>query len=194
MDIVLYSLLLLGGLAFIAYPLFASRQQRLSEKSEGVERRDDLLKEKQTVYAAIKDLDFEYKTGKLSDEDYAALRESYRARALNILKQIDEPEQAPPSTAEPGDGVPPVKSGSIAPEGTSATTDTKVGAAVDALLCVQCGQANPQGSKFCSKCGTPLETALTCAKCGTVQNPGDRFCRICGNSYNPSTSNQWGER
>jgi RNA polymerase subunit RPABC4/transcription elongation factor Spt4 len=184
MDIVLYSLLLLGGVAFIAYPLFAGRQQRLSQKSRKVERREALLQEKQAVYAAIKDLDFEYKTGKLSDEDYTALRESYRARALNLLKQIDEPEQASTSAAAPADEVADAESHPKQQKDTSILTDASVSTKTEALYCVQCGQSNPQGSKFCSECGTPLETAPTCGKCGTVQHSGDRFCRICGNPYN----------
>jgi predicted RNA-binding Zn-ribbon protein involved in translation (DUF1610 family) len=190
MDIVLYSVLLLAGLAFIAYPLFASRwQQRSLQESPKAEHRANLEREKQAVYAAIKDLDFEYKTGKLSDEDYAALRESYRARALNILKQINEAEEGDTGDAAPAE-VPPAVERPAETEAaeTAASTDTAVETEVDALHCTQCGEANARGSKFCRACGTPLQTELTCSNCGTPRKPRDQFCRICGTSFDPSNS------
>ena len=49
----------------------------------------ELLDEKQTVYAAIKELEFDRQAGKLSLEDYEQARHSYELRAIALLKQID---------------------------------------------------------------------------------------------------------
>src|SRR5262245_64117121 len=43
-----------------------------------------LLRRKETVYENIKDLDFEYKMGKLSDEDYNRLRNDYSNEAYAL--------------------------------------------------------------------------------------------------------------
>jgi hypothetical protein len=49
----------------------------------------ELLAEKQMMYAAIKELEFDYQAGKLSLEDYEQARQSYELRAIALLKQID---------------------------------------------------------------------------------------------------------
>jgi class 3 adenylate cyclase len=48
------------------------------------------------------------------------------------------------------------------------------------MLCPSCGTENPDGKKFCGKCGTPL--ALSCEVCGSPNPPDNRFCGDCGAS------------
>ncbi len=58
----------------------------------------DLLAEKETVYAAIQELDFDLQSGKLSAEDHQALRQRQEERAAVLLQQIDTirpPAQSP---------------------------------------------------------------------------------------------------
>jgi len=49
----------------------------------------ELLAEKQTLYAAIKELEFDHQAGKLALEDYQQTRRSYELRAVALLEQID---------------------------------------------------------------------------------------------------------
>jgi hypothetical protein len=49
----------------------------------------DLLGEKQTLYAAISELEFDHQAGKLALEDYQQTRRSYELRAVALLEQID---------------------------------------------------------------------------------------------------------
>ncbi|MCL0101493.1 zinc-ribbon domain-containing protein, partial [Dehalococcoidia bacterium] len=45
--------------------------------------------------------------------------------------------------------------------------------------CSSCGHDNPQGSRFCSSCGTALRPL--CGACGTeIVESGARFCNQCG--------------
>jgi len=46
------------------------------------------------------------------------------------------------------------------------------------MTCPHCNVENPTGGKFCSSCGSALETA--CSECGTFAGPEDRYCRVCG--------------
>src|SRR6516165_6924592 len=46
------------------------------------------------------------------------------------------------------------------------------------MKCLSCGAANPDGKKFCGKCGTPLP--VRCAACGAENPPGNKFCADCG--------------
>jgi len=46
------------------------------------------------------------------------------------------------------------------------------------MLCPSCHRENPEATKFCGNCGTPLNNR--CAKCGTENPPQFKFCGECG--------------
>ena len=49
--------------------------------------------------------------------------------------------------------------------------------------CTQCGHENPEGTKFCQKCGARLSSPAApaaCSACGMENPPGTRFCGECG--------------
>lgn len=54
-----------------------------------------LLRRKETIYENIKDLDFEYKMGKLSDEDYQRLHQDYLREAYGVVSQIESIQPEP---------------------------------------------------------------------------------------------------
>jgi hypothetical protein len=51
---------------------------------------DELEREKRALLKAIKEIDFDRQTGKMSDADAQALTRVYRARAIEVIKAIDE--------------------------------------------------------------------------------------------------------
>ena len=87
MDILIAILLVFLALLPVLIPFFRSSEGTplTSEQAE----LQELLDEKQTVYTAIKELEFDYQAGKLSLEDYEQARHSYELRAIALLKQID---------------------------------------------------------------------------------------------------------
>ena len=79
--------------AFVAAPLLLLAGRPMEADTKGSDTSDglaDLLAEKETIYAAIQELDFDLKSGKLSAEDHAALRQRHEAQAAAVLKRIDE--------------------------------------------------------------------------------------------------------
>lgn len=79
--------------AFVAAPFFllTGRALEIAPKNpDAPEALRDLLAEKETIYAAIQELDFDFKSGKLSAEDHQALRRRHEAQAAAVLKRIDE--------------------------------------------------------------------------------------------------------
>jgi hypothetical protein len=76
--------------AFVLHPLLRrpSRAEKLDAKMNGAV--GNLEEQRDAVYAALKELDFDFQTGKLSSEDYETLRQQYRQQAVAILQQIDE--------------------------------------------------------------------------------------------------------
>ena len=81
-------ILTFGLLAYI----FASVQP---EGSEVKTRAEYLRERKDAVYENLRDLNFEYKAGKLSDTDYETLRNSLESEAASILAEIDRLEAVP---------------------------------------------------------------------------------------------------
>jgi len=63
---------------------------RWVEQSKAAQRRSEWLIEKEAVLRSLKDLEFERDVGKLSPEDYERSHAQFRARAKQIMRQLDD--------------------------------------------------------------------------------------------------------
>jgi hypothetical protein len=52
-------------------------------------RRDELMREKRVLLKALKELEFDHQMGKLSAVDAETIRQLYRGRAIDIIKQLE---------------------------------------------------------------------------------------------------------
>lgn len=86
MLILIIILLFLLALLPVLVPFFKSHAAAVELESVDLQ---ELLDEKQMIYAAIKELDFDRQAGKLSLEDYEQARHSYEQRAIALLQEID---------------------------------------------------------------------------------------------------------
>jgi hypothetical protein len=59
------------------------------EDAEGT-RRDDLEAAKEAKYREIRDAELDFRTGKLSEDDWRALDRELRAEAMELLRRLDE--------------------------------------------------------------------------------------------------------
>lgn len=132
--------------------------------------------------SALREIEFDKATGKLSDEDYTALKGKYTAEALVVLRA-----EGPEATAAEG--------GASATPPSAGRTDQESGASpdpVEALVaervrllqagsarCPHCGPRPEGDALFCSTCGRSLSVG-GCAECGAPLVPGSRFCENCG--------------
>ena len=55
-----------------------------------VGRREDLEAAKEAKYREIRDAELDYRTGKLSEEDWRALDRELRSEAMDLLRRLDE--------------------------------------------------------------------------------------------------------
>ena len=53
-------------------------------------RREDLEAAKEAKYREIRDAELDYRTGKLSQDDWRALDRELRAEAMDLLRRLDE--------------------------------------------------------------------------------------------------------
>jgi flagellar biosynthesis/type III secretory pathway M-ring protein FliF/YscJ len=94
MAVLIALVLAVLAVAFIAVPflLVTQRSASTQEAEADAERAAalrDLQAEKETIYEAIQELDFDFKSGKLSAEDHEALRTRHEAQAAAVLQRID---------------------------------------------------------------------------------------------------------
>ncbi len=78
----------LAAVVFIVYPLL-----KRDSEAQGQARIDsgpgDIARQKESVYASLKELEFDYQTGKLSRDDYEEVRSDLESMALSLLKRAD---------------------------------------------------------------------------------------------------------
>ena len=97
-------LIVLGTLVYLGYPLVRRDRSYAPDQLDGLAVAQELRGEKDTLLRAIKDLEFDLASGKLSDEDYSAMRSKYEARAMAVLRELDAQEatlQMPPQAPPP---------------------------------------------------------------------------------------------
>jgi hypothetical protein len=88
------------GIVLVSYaaaPLFSVKELWLEvpreDASVSVREMKIIREEKESYLKAIKDVDYEYALGKLSNEDYEELRDFYVKRAALIMSAFEELEE-----------------------------------------------------------------------------------------------------
>ena len=140
------AVLALAAVAFVLYPLLVPSRKR----ARPVVAPEEIPGS--TAVEALREIEFDRQTGKLSDADYATLKASYTERALAELRtEKDIPSAA---AAEAPAQRPRCPHHGKRPES-------------DAAYCSECGRYL---SGACAACGT------------AVTETGARYCAGCGNA------------
>jgi hypothetical protein len=87
MEVVVVLVVVAVALALIAGPLRHGRAAA-DEAAESAERAE-LDAAKEAKYREIREVELDYRTGKLSHEDWRALDAGLRAEAIDILRRLD---------------------------------------------------------------------------------------------------------
>jgi cytochrome c-type biogenesis protein CcmH/NrfG len=87
-------LVTLGTVAYLGYPILRRDRSYAPGQLDGVALAQELRAEKDTLLQAIKDLEFDLASGKLSTEDYSVMRSKYEMHAMAILQELDVQEAA----------------------------------------------------------------------------------------------------
>ena len=117
---------------------------------------------------ALREIEFDRETGKLSDADYTMLKQKYSLSALEAIKQERSNES-------------PVSGSEQEPDHAEALI-TKAKAQRQST-CPTCQSGLEPGSIFCSNCGRSLTVADAlprCWVCGAEHVVDAKFCGECG--------------
>ena len=97
LALVLGGVLALVAVVFVARPFLRDptpASDRLDELAPEARQRLALAEERDRALAALKELEFDHRTGKISDEDYRAQVGPLRRRAAEALRALEAGEQA----------------------------------------------------------------------------------------------------
>jgi len=100
-----------------------------------------LEQRKAQIYENLRDLQFEFRVGKLSDEDYQKTKLDLQRELAKVLSEIDALQ---PTLVQTKPVPVPVKA-------AAATAQAK--AATNGHLCHHCGATFSEPMKFCGQCG-----------------------------------------
>jgi hypothetical protein len=118
--------------------------------------RDAIVREKTLVLRSIKELEFDHAMRKISDQDFAEIGSRLRARAMELIEDLDQLDQAEPASDEPPVETVPVPEGQGAPAPIAADVGVFAGLT------------------------EPASAVRECAACDTTNDPDARFCKACG--------------
>ena len=92
LALVLGALVAITAVVYVARPFWrepAPRSDRLDELDEVVRRRVALAEERDRALAALKELEFDHRTGKISDDDYREQVGPLRREAAEALRRLN---------------------------------------------------------------------------------------------------------
>jgi hypothetical protein len=92
---------------------------------------------KAQIYENLRDLQFEYRVGKLSDADYQQTKTGLQTELAGVLAEIDKLKGAAPQAP------------AAAPKASPKTRP-------DGAVCPHCGATFPKPMKFCGECGKAM--------------------------------------
>ena len=166
--------LVLGGMALVLWPLLNDGTAAELTPAPSQRRRGPVEEASDGAVAALREIEFDRATGKLSDTDYAELKTRYTSAALAELRAADVANAAT-DAADATDA-------SIAAGGAGVATTVELAirrAKANQKSCTSCGPRTEPDAIYCSNCGKYLPGS--CGQCGaTVELPGSRFCVGCG--------------
>src|SRR5260221_14145959 len=132
MLILAASLLTIGVLVFILFV----RDKDLPQP-DPVSPFEHLDQRKAAIYEHLRDLQFEYRVGKLSDQDYQQTNQDLQKELAGVLAEIDRLKQTLAGQVVAAPAVP---------------KKTR-------YVCPSCKAEFPTALKFCGECGKPMKPA-----------------------------------
>lgn len=153
-SILIGLILLAASLFFISMPFRKKQQKDVKNSKTNLQAQKE---GREMVVSALRDLDFDFKTGKVSEEDYTPLRARLMAEAAQFMERQQEEDQK-----------------------LEALIQSRRAVHQQSTNCDHCGARVGADQRFCSKCGMPVKNER-CSSCGKKILPNDQFCPSCGN-------------
>ena len=153
----------IGILIFVGLFLYAPFLERRARRVTTEEQElSTLLAERERAISALQELDFDYKLGKVPEEDYPTQRTSLLQKGAEILKRID---QLTPKSDDKDVRIERALASRrkrVSTQGQAVTDDE-----IESLLASRMKSRKEKSAGFCPNCGKPIMAS-------------DKFCPSCG--------------
>lgn len=158
----------LYALYMIVAPFLESRTDQIRREllEEEFQELEELAARKSVLLQTLRDIDSDFETGKLSEEDYESMKEEYERRAVRIMQKIDDLRTGADVEADL-DAVIEEARESSSDDSDRATNETNQDETAPTMSCPACGAAIESDDRFCSQCGESLERDETSSPAGT---------------------------
>jgi len=170
LSLVIFGAAAVGAAAWRTFSPLSGLEEPAGPQIFGGRTRAALEREKSLVLRSIKDLEFDYAMGKVSDKDFAEMSARLRARAAGLIRQLDagssyrqaieaEIEKrvgkaarvvTAPAVTSPAPAVVPAAP-AVVPAAPAAASDQ-----AKTKLCLSCCTPNDPDARFCKGCGYQL--------------------------------------
>ncbi|HEX7974951.1 MAG TPA: zinc ribbon domain-containing protein [Anaerolineales bacterium] len=164
--------LLVAAVPYVASPLLDQRK-RGSAKAAAA-RQPAAPKSELNPLIALRDLDFDYRTGKVVTEDFETLRAQLMAEAAGLIEAKQRED-----------------------ERLEALIQSRKKPKAPVVKCQKCDRLLQATDKFCPACGEPVrpdpnpaaivDVLPVCQKCGRKITADSRYCPACGAALKGST-------
>lgn len=145
-------ILLIGAAMMFVLNPFRAKSRALSQKTPAAVSAQE---SHAAALVALRELDFDFRMGKVSEEDYPGLRAQWMAEAAKSAQAESKDDDR-----------------------LEALVRARKQAIGHPKRCPKCQNKLEAGARFCPNCGTDL--GLACPSCGKVVLPDDLYCRSCG--------------
>lgn len=157
------AVLILVGVYLYA-PFMERRARRVTEEEHELSA---LMAERDRVINSLQELDFDFKLGKIPEDDYPAQRASLLQKGADILKQIDSLAPQPVAIQDTEERL---ERAIAARRADAAVARAEVSDDdLESMLSARRKRRSNKSAGFCPKCGKPVQVT-------------DRFCPSCGKS------------
>jgi NADH pyrophosphatase NudC (nudix superfamily) len=160
---IFFTLAILILVAIYLYAPFMERRARSVTQEE--HELSALMAERDRVINSLQELDFDFKLGKVPDEDYPIQRASLLQKGADILRQIDALAPQPISSQDVDARI---EKAIAARRADASVAKPEVDDDdLESMIAARHKSHKEKSSGFCPKCGKPIMVS-------------DRFCPSCG--------------
>src|SRR5512138_685580 len=162
---IFFTLAILILVAIYLYAPFMERRARRVTQEE--HELSTLMAERDRVINSLQELDFDYKLGKVPEEEYPTQRATLLQKGADVLRQIDAMAPQPVSVQNADERI--EKAIAARRADASAVKPEISDDDLESIIAARHKSHKEKSSGFCPKCGKPVMVS-------------DRFCPSCGKS------------